>query len=176
VRAAHRAWSAWRTRPPRKSERASGAHPTPRVGISTIAHNIRSPNPTIQMLQPNDARLPMQEPSLDPDAAETAPSESGRGSSSGTMPRFAQRKLLPSSATCRDCQADTRRRAESSQLSGNPAARTVSKASGRITFGGASENIGAICSGLYPANPQPIGVSSKLMFGCRRAWLRNSPT
>ena len=51
----------------------------------------------------------------------------------------------------------------------DPAARTVSKASGRITFGGASENIGAICSGLYPANPQPIGVSSKLMFGCRRA-------
>ncbi len=78
VRAAHRAWSAWRTRPPRKSERASGAHPTPACCISTIAHNIRSPNPTIQMLQPKDARLPMQEPSLDPNVADTAPSESGR--------------------------------------------------------------------------------------------------
>jgi hypothetical protein len=33
VRAAHRAWSAWRTRPPRKSERASSAHPTPRVAF-----------------------------------------------------------------------------------------------------------------------------------------------
>jgi hypothetical protein len=118
----------------------------------------------------------MQKASLDPDVADTAPSESDRGPSSGTMPRSSQGSCSRVPLLVLTGQADTRRRAESSQLSGDPAARTVSKASGRITFGGASENIGAICSGLYPANPQPIGVSSKLIFGCRRAWSRNSPT
>jgi hypothetical protein len=169
VRAAHRAWSAWRTRPPRNSERASSAHPTPRVAFrrshTTSDRQIRRSRCFNRTMQGCPCKSPHSIPM-------------------SRIPRLRNPAEVRVQARCRDSrkgscsrvpllvlagQADTRRRAESSQLSGDPAARTVSKASGRFAFGGASENIGAICLGLYPANPQPIGVSSKLMFGCRRA-------